>query len=419
LAGEPRLTMLLAIMGRSPGTRLLYLAYEFPVLTQTFTIAEATGLARAGFDVTVLSCRPSREERILSGPPTEVLPHPLSAGSFGALLFFLVRRPVRTLSLIGHLLTARYRDQALRCRARGFLQFLWGVRLALRIRKERPGPHLHAQFVDAASTVAWVAARLADATFSVTNHTAYNPYVLGPKLRDAARFFSISEFDRKLLLRMAGVEDAAALRVVRQGVDLGQFERRGPKTPGAPAEILSVAALREKKGHHVLIRAAARLRDEGNDFRLTIVGEGPERERLTSLIADLALEGRVRLVGAETPARVRERLGGADLYALACTTSANGDLDGIPISLMEAMATGVPVVSTRLSGVPELIEDGEEGLLAAPDDPEGLAAAMASLLDDRGRAERLADGARRKVENEYEIGASVAALARELREVTG
>ena len=179
-----------------------------------------------------------------------------------------------------------------------------------------------------------------------------------------------------------------------------------------------MAALREKKGHHVLIRAAAALRDRGIDFRLTIVGEGPERERLEDLVRELGLDGRVWLPGAEPPEHVRERLLAADLFVLACTTAANGDLDGIPISLMEAMAIGVPVVSTRLSGVPELIEDGEEGLLSEPDDTAGLADAIGAILADPLRAEAMADRARSKVEREYEIGASVARMAAELREVT-
>jgi glycosyltransferase involved in cell wall biosynthesis len=317
------------------------------------------------------------------------------------------------------LLFARYRDQAFRCRLRGFAQLLQGARLARSLKKMDPRPHLHAQFVDAASTVAYVAARLADATFSVTNHTAYNPYLPRPKLAHAARFFSISEFDRKHLLSLAGVPDAPGLRVVRQGVDLDRFPCRPPRFAGTPPEILTVAALREKKGHHVLLRAAGLLRDRGIRFRLTVVGEGPERGRLEALVRELDLAGHVRLAGAEPPERVRERLIAADLFVLACTTASNGDLDGVPISLMEAMATGVPVVSTRLSGIPELIQDAEEGILVAPDDPEGVAEAVAGLLADPERAAAMAARARSKIEAAYDLRANVARLAAELREVTG
>jgi glycosyltransferase involved in cell wall biosynthesis len=389
--------------------RVFYLCHEFPVLTQTFTILEVRGLVREGIDVEVISCRRPREDgEVLGAPSPTVLPRPLSGCSIGSGLFWLFRRPIRTLSLLFRIAFATYRDQSMKCRVRGLLQFMQGARLAMRIRAFSERPHLHAQFVDAASTVAWVAATLARTTFSVTNHTAYNPYLLRPKLRSAARFFSISEFDRDDVLRTAGVADAPNLRVVRQGIDLDAWEFRTVGSGDGPAEILSVAALREKKGHHILIRAAGLLRDRGFPFRLTIVGDGPMRASLEEEIAALGLEGAVRLVGAETPDRVRERMGEADLFVLAAVVAANGDLDGVPISLMEAMAAGVPVVSTRLSGIPELVEDA---CLAEPGDPDGLADRIVAVRAD---AAGVAERARAIVERDYDTRRNVAGFAAEL-----
>jgi glycosyltransferase involved in cell wall biosynthesis len=392
----------------------LYLAYEYPVLTQTFTRAETVRIARAGVPIEVISCREPRERRDGDRPPTRTLPPPLSPGSVGALLFWLFRRPIRLSGSVFRAVTSRYRDQRFRCRLRGALQALWAARLAFELRRKRPKPHLHAQFVDAASTVAWMTARLLRTTFSVTNHTAYNPYLLRPKLREAARFFSISEFDRRQTLRMAGLRDVPNLRVIYQGLDLERFPRRADRDVGDPASLLSVAALKEKKGHHVLIRAAGILRDRGFRFRLTIVGEGAERPRLEKAIRDGGLESLVFLVGAEPPSRVGERLLAADLFVLACTTAKNGDLDGIPISLVEAMAVGVPVVSTRLSGIPELIEDGREGRLAEPDDAEGLADAVAKILRDSEGRRRMVEAAREKVERQHDLDRSVGRLLSEL-----
>jgi len=181
---------------------------------------------------------------------------------------------------------------------------------------------------------------------------------------------------------------------------------------------LSVAALREKKGHHILIRAAGILRDREIPFRLVIVGEGPERERLEALVAECGVIEYVELAGAASAEQVAERLGVADVFVLACTTAANGDLDGIPISLMEAMAVGVPVVSTHQSGIPELIEDGRSGRLVEPNDPEGLADAIAGVLLDPSAASRFAGEARRTVEERHDVKACVRRLAAELREVT-
>jgi glycosyltransferase involved in cell wall biosynthesis len=197
------------------------------------------------------------------------------------------------------------------------------------------------------------------------------------------------------------------VEVVYQGIDVDSWGERRPGPPDRPARLLSVAALREKKGHHVLLRAMTAV----PGAELTIVGEGPERPRLESLIDRLGLRDRVALVGAEPPARVRERMAEADLFALACVRARNGDLDGVPISLMEAMAAGVPVVSTAISGVPELIEDGEEGLLAPPGDAEALAARIRGLLDDPEHALRLARSAREKVRRQHDARRSVGRLA--------
>jgi len=403
-------------MGReasdSGATRIFYLSYEFPVLTQTFTSNEVVGLRREGLDVTVVSCRRAADPAP-PGVSVRVLPSPLSGACLGALLVWIVRRPVRLLGLFARVAFARYRDERLRCRLRGFLQLLWGCRLARDLEREGRRTHLHAQFVDAASTVAWAAARLVDGTYSVTNHTAYNPYLAREKLRTARPTISISDFDRRHLRDLAGLPEGGDVRVLRQGIDLGAWPFREPGPPSDPPRLLAVAALREKKGLHLLPRALSAL---DRPARLTIVGEGPERARIEAAVRDHGVGDRVVLTGAEPPERVRERLAGADVFVLPCTVAANGDLDGIPISLMEAMAAGVPVVSTRLSGIPELVEDGEEGLLVEPDDADAIAAAVARLLDAPDLAARLARAARRKVERRHDLRESVRRLAEILRE---
>jgi len=392
---------------------LVYICYEFPVLTQTFTVAEARGLRELGVDLSVVSCRrPPGENR--SGVPARALSSPLSLPVLCTFLLWLLRRPVRTLELLGTVASSSYRDQPFRCWARGFLQLLWGCRLADEIRRSGRRPHLHAQFVDAASTVAFTAARLADLTFSFTNHTAYNPYVLTPKMRRARLAVSISRFDRRLLRRMARGTGADRGRVVYQGIDLDAFPLRAPREPGGRGEVLSVAALRDKKGHDLLVEAVAILRDRGVEARLTIVGEGPERVRIETAILRHGLSERVRLVGAEPPEKVRERLMAADVFALGCRRAANGDLDGIPISLMEAMAVGVPVVSTRISGIPELVEDGIEGRLAPPDAPAALADRIEAALRDREETAAMTARAREKVERRHDLRRTTGDLLRAL-----
>jgi glycosyltransferase involved in cell wall biosynthesis len=404
--------------GPSRDPRVLYVCYEYPVLTQTFTVSEVAGLLDAGLPVTVVSCRPSRANLpARRGVPVLVLPRPLSPAAVLSFLRYCVRRPLRTAGLLVTIATARYRDQGFRCWVRGFGQLLWGAWLA-RWSCTGAGPvHFHAQFIDAASTVAFVAARLTGATFSVTNHTAYNPYLAGVKLDHAAAFFSISDFDRAHLLALAGRRDVPALRVIRQGIDTAAFAGDREVLAAPPVRILTVSALKEKKGQDVLLRALAEVRRRGVDARLTIVGDGPLRSELGELAERLGIRDRVEFAGAEPLEAVAARLKTADLFALACREAANGDLDGIPVSLMEAMAAGVPVVSTRLSGIPELIEDGAEGRLALPGDPESLAAALLATIADPETARAMAARAREKVRRRHELAVQVGELCDVFREL--
>jgi glycosyltransferase involved in cell wall biosynthesis len=393
---------------------VFYVCYQIPVLTQTFTAGEIAGLGAGGLAFRAVSCR-----RPLTAPPAPgvlYLPGPLSRPVRSAFVRAARSRSGPFRRLLRAVLTARYRDEAGRCWLRSFLHAAWGAWLA-----ERAGgpAHFHAQFLDAASTVAFVAAGLGGGTFSFTNHTAYNPYLAREKLAAARFAVSISEHDRRGLARFAGGAGAERIRVIYQGIDTGEW--RVPPLPprkDGPARILSVGALREKKGHEVLLGALSRLAAEGEAFRAVIVGEGPRRRALEALVGRLSLGSRVELAGAEEPDRIRDRMAGSDLFVLACRRARNGDVDGIPVSLMEAMAAGVPVVSTRLSGIPELVTDGEEGRLAPPGDAIALSDRIREALFRPAESAEMARRARAKVERQHERRVAVARLAEALREAS-
>jgi aminoglycoside phosphotransferase (APT) family kinase protein len=169
------------------------------------------------------------------------------------------------------------------------------------------------------------------------------------------------------------------------------------------ARILSVAALRDYKGLHVLVDACARLRDEGFPFRADIVGEGPMRAALERRIADAGLRDRVRLVGARPQHEVAALLRRRPIFVLPSVILRDGWMEGIPVALMEAMAAGASVIGSRLSGIPELVEHGRTGLLVEPGDVDGLAAAIRRLAGDPGFARRLGARAREKVRAEFEL----------------
>jgi glycosyltransferase involved in cell wall biosynthesis len=190
------------------------------------------------------------------------------------------------------------------------------------------------------------------------------------------------------------------VRLAYHGVELK--ERVPSQRPGGPPRVLAVGRLVEKKGHETLLLAAAILRDRGLEFTVRLAGEGPEWPRLQRLVHELRLGDRVVFLGPLTESEVQQEYGRADVFALPCRKLANGDQDGLPNVILEAMAHGLPVVSTRLGGIVEAIVDGESGLLADQDDPAGFADHLGGLLEEYELRERIGDGGHRRIAERFE-----------------
>ncbi len=392
--------------------RLAYVAYTFPVLTQTFTTREVLALAGHGLAIRVYAARAdeaaqlderSQDVRAL----TTYLPKAASWATLVALTRWIMRRPLRTASVLAACLGGGYADRRVWSRVRSLRHFLTGTALASRLEADGGVDRIHAQMVDAGSTVAYAAARLLDVPFSFTNHTAYNPFLLRPKALTADVIISISEFDRERVEADAP-EAIGKVSVCRVGIRVDDW--RGLVRRPEPRRFLSVGALRQKKGHDVLIRAAALLAAKERPVHLVIAGAGALRGELEQLVQDERVS--CEFLGAVGPDVVREELSRTDAFVLACRTAENGDLDGIPVVLMEAMAAGVPVISTRLSGIPELVTDEATGYLADPGDVAGLAATLERYLDDTARRGELVRAAGERVKNLHDIKATSASLAR-------
>ena len=192
------------------------------------------------------------------------------------------------------------------------------------------------------------------------------------------------------------------IAVSRMGVDMEKFSLRPLKATGLPLEIISVARLTEKKGLHVAVEACRLLKARGVDFRYNILGIGPWEQRLRALIEQHGLQDRVFMPGFKPSHEVKAMLDNADLFLLPSITGADGDMEGIPVALMEAMAVGIPVISTFHSGIPELIDAGKSGWLVPENDAQALAdrlAAFATLPESE--LQPMLAHARRKVETDF------------------
>lgn len=306
-----------------------------------------------------------------------------------------VDRPGERLRLLGHLLP--------------------GLRLAM-LWKGRPIGHIHAHWAHTATTVAMHASAMLGVGFSFTGH-ANDLFVhrvgLPGKLRRARFAVCISEFHRRFYLAMGA--DPARLPVVYCGIDLDRFAA-APRTPRGRPRIVGVGRLVEKKGFADLIDACALLRDRGLDFDCVIAGSGPLKADLRGRIERLHLDDLVSLPASNVLQEdLPELLRTADVFALPCVRDSEGDMDGLPQVLIEAMALGIPAVSTRLVGIPDLVRDGVNGLLVAPGDVESLADALERLLGDHCFGEALGSEAAAWARGHFGRGETVERLARLFR----
>ena len=269
--------------------------------------------------------------------------------------------------------------------------------------------HLHAHFATYPALAAWVCHRLIGISYSFTAH-AHDLYVDQTMLADkvaAARFVAtISEYNRDLLVALG---THTPITTIHCGIDTAAYPYREPDLPASgPVRGLCVASLQEYKGHAVLLRALV----DVPRLRVELIGEGVLRSELERQAGDLGVADRVRFLGARDEYEVREALARAHLFVLASVVAADGQMEGLPVALMEALASGVPVVSTRLSGIPELVIDGHTGRLAEPGDPASLADALNRTIGDHDFRLRSAEAGRALVEREFELGIEVDKLRR-------
>lgn len=404
----------------SSASRVAYVMSRFPTVTETFILREMDELERQGWEVGLFPLileHPSvvHADALLWSDRARRA-GPLSRAALRAHLHFL-RRPRRLFSVWGGVLRGHVREPAVLVRALALLP----VMVAMADEVERRGyRHVHAHFATYPLLAAWVAHRLTGVTYSVTVH-AHDIFVshamLAEKLADARLIVTISQFNREYLLREIDPQLGPRIEVIHCGIESSVYRRQARQDLSDRLDLLCIGSLMPYKGQEFLLQACRILLDRGVPFRLRLVGDGPLRKDLTALAGALDLGDHVQFLGARSQEEVADLVAKSNVYVQPSILTTTGQMEGIPVALMEALAAELPPVSTALSGVPELIRPGQTGWLVPPEDPRALADALEEIRSDPAYAQRLAVQGRDLVRAEFDLRRNVHLLAAKFREL--
>ncbi|WP_374303937.1 glycosyltransferase, partial [Paracoccus sp. (in: a-proteobacteria)] len=363
--------------------RIAYLTGEYPAVSHTFILREVLALRRLGVDVTTCSIRRTGpehhrgpDERQAAATTFNVIDAAKTPRTGLAALFWSLARPRRL---------GRTIRLALATRPAGVKATVWQAFYLLeamvlaRHLARRGVDRIHNHFAMASSSVAMLASELGGIPYGFTLHGPADfqdtgRWRLDVKIARAVHVACISHFARSQGMLHSDPAHWDKLRIVHCGVEPGRYRADADRAPGR--DVLFIGRLAAAKGVPVLLEAFARARAAFPDARLTLVGDGPARAALEDRCRALGLGDAVRFTGYLSQDEVAAELSRADLFALPSFA------EGVPVVLMEAMATGIPVLATRIAGIPELVEDGVSGRIVAPGDVEGFAGAMTALLAD-------------------------------------
>ena len=390
-----------------------YVLKVYPRFSETFIVTEILAREALGDDLSVYALRPTTDSRF----------HPEIARVRAPVTW--VPRPLRA-SGLWELLTASLPDGGSRARLAEIMPALaglpgdevaQGVALAAAARTDAV-THLHAHFASLAGRTAWIASRLTGIPYTVTTHAKdiyhrdVDPVWLRRVCSDADRVIAISRFNERHL-RTALEGSGARISLRYNALELDRFPYRAPAPvePGSALRVAAVGRLVPKKGFDVLIEALAALTGAGVPVTAVIAGEGELHEALAARVRALGLAERVRLPGALTQSEVRALLRGSHVLAVPCVPAEDGNIDGLPTVVLEAMACGTPVVATDVTGVPEAVRDGETGILLPAGEPEALARALRDLASGLVDTAGLAARARALIEDEFDSREQAAVLS--------
>jgi glycosyltransferase involved in cell wall biosynthesis len=395
-------------MTNQPALRMGYLVSKYPAVSHTFILREVAALRQRGIVIDVASINDAGPREAMTqaerdeAANTFYVKNAGAAGALKAIASLAMHQPGKFFTGLRMAFKLGRTDPA-----RILLCLFYFAEAAILARwlKERSLSHLHVHFATPAATVALLLACMAPVTFSMMVHGPdefydVSSYFLEEKIAAARFVVCISFFAQSQLMKLSPGRDWDKFEIARLGVDCSHFSPRPFRAAPGIFEILCVGRLVSTKGQRILVQAAEQLIRQGRQIQLRFVGDGPDRKDLESIVARNGLSGQIRFEGSMNQDRIQSFYRQADIFALASFA------EGIPVVLMEAMAMEIPCVATGINGIPELIRDGIDGLLVAPSDVDGLAAAIARLIDEPTLRESLGKAGRRRVLEQYEISGS-------------
>ena len=374
--------------------KIAYLTNCFGIQSHTFIRREVTELGGLGIAIELFGIRKQVSDKLTIAEralvESTIYLYPLSVWHIAWLnLYWSLALPHRYWPTLWKALSVT--EQKLPYRLKLLYHFLVAPSMAQQI-KDKNVDHIHAHFLNVSSTIAMYASLLTGIPYSITVHSAGTKnasHIIGlpQKLRYAQFLLMISHYNIDYFDAIFPCKDKSV--VVRCGMDLEQYPFKKPLTvvtqerASRNLSVVAVGRMVEKKGFQYLIEAAKILQDKGVDIELEIVGSGPLQAQLEKMTAALGVDRSVKFFGEASTEEVRTKMLGAGVVVVPSVTGSSGEMEGIPVVLMEAMALGVPVISTRHSGIPELVRHGETGFVVEERDSAALASALQDIVDSR------------------------------------
>jgi colanic acid/amylovoran biosynthesis glycosyltransferase len=404
---------------KSNNLKVAYIMSRFPKLTETFILYEMLAMQQQGIQVEVYPLLREREK--VMHPEAMQFVSVAHFQPFMSLpilrvnLYFLLKKPFAYLKTLWDVLRANWGSYNFFTGVIGI--FPKSVLFAYQMHADQV-QHVHAHFASHPAAAGFIIHRLAGIPYSFTAHGSdlhRDRHMLREKVAEAAFVAAISEYNEELIISECRGNYREKVRVVHCGVDTEVFRARSHETPYEKGEnpfmILCVGTLHEVKGQPYLVEACRYLQERGFTFECHFVGDGPDRTSLNELVEQANLSTKVRFHGRLTRDEIARLLVDADVLTVPSVPTRDGRREGIPVVLMEAMGSGVPVIASNLSGIPELVNDQLTGLLVPPKDARFLADALERYIQNPGLRHRLGNAGRAKVVEEFDLHKNAAKLA--------